>query len=99
MDASRDFGAHRLTFCLDFSTSIGAALAIRRRPHRVTFKQGEKESSKPLVPNADPTKQIPDVEKAPKPILTTKDEPGWRVGVTALGKLGLIMAYFYLCDR
>ena len=23
----------------------------------------------------------------------------WQVAVTALGKLGLIMAYFYLCDR
>ena len=25
--------------------------------------------------------------------------PQWRVAVRALGKLGLIMAYFYLCDR
>ena len=53
--------------------------------------------------DAKAAKQLPptDVEKAAtaKPILTTKDEPGWRVAVTALGKLGLIMAYFYLCDR
>lgn len=28
-----------------------------------------------------------------------KDVPSCRLAVTALGKLGLIMAYFYLCDR
>ena len=28
-----------------------------------------------------------------------KNEPEWQVLITSLGKMGLIMAYFYLCDR
>lgn len=79
----------------------------RARQPRVTFKQSVKaeESTEPLVPaDAAAAKQPTptDVEKAAaaaKPILASKDEPGWRVAVTALGNLGLIMAYFYVCDR
>ena len=115
MAVSRDSRALavRLMFCLSVlspSSTIGASLAIHRhirRRQRVTFKPSENESAEPLVasPDAKLGKQLtpPDAEKAvttaAKPILTTKDEPGWRDAVTALGKLGLIMAYFYLCDR
>ena len=39
-------------------------------------------------------------EKSLRNKATVKDvESSSRVVVTALGKLGLIMAYFYLCDR
>lgn len=36
---------------------------------------------------------------APPAAYTNQVNPSWQVLITSLGKLGLIMVYFYLCDR
>lgn len=51
-------------------------------------------SDKSRPPNATTTTTAADSNAA-----NVAAPHSWQVAVTALGKLGLIMAYFYLCDR
>lgn len=42
-----------------------------------------------------PPQKLPPAVPAPP----TNSAPNWQMSITSLGKLGLIMAYFFVCDR
>lgn len=75
----------------------------RRLPSYTTVEDDEviesEDSMAPLVGNGHGHVANGNPVKPPSRQSTAKDEPSYLVAVTALGKLGLIMAYFYLCDR
>ncbi len=75
----------------------------QRQPYRSIETRVDDDHAEPLViengriANGKPVSasEVNETRKA----AAAKDVPGCRAAVTALGKLGLIMAYFYLCDR
>lgn len=76
---------------------------MHRLPYRSIETKVEEDESQSFVgsnghvANGIPKSTNDQVHEIRKPAV--KDVPSCYVAVTALGKLGLIMAYFYLCDR